>query len=292
LYKNILFNNIINRQISFLELVLQKTTEMGQYFKYRSGRIHYSDNGSGKIIVLLHGYLETSEVWAGFANKLVKKFRVITVDLPGHGYSDIFGESHSMEFMATVLREIIRSLNIERIFLTGHSLGGYVALAFMELYPEMLSGYCLFHSHPFADSEEALEKRDREIKLVLAGKKDLMYPENVKKMFANINLDKFHDSLERSKMIASSIPGEGIIAVLRGMMKRPSRISVMEEGKVPCLWILGAMDNHIDCELVQTRVRLPENAEIAILKNSGHMGFIEEEERSLKIMAEFVKNCS
>jgi pimeloyl-ACP methyl ester carboxylesterase len=262
---------------------------MDHYFRFRNGSIHYSDQGSGRVIVLLHGYLETSVVWNSFATKLAKKFRVISIDLPGHGSSDIYGPVHTMEFIADILGELVKSLGVSKIFLTGHSLGGYVALAFTELYPEMLSGYCLFHSQPFSDSTEALEKREREIKLVEAGKKDLMYPENVSRMYASSNLQIFSEALQRSKEIASSIPGEGIIAVLKGMIVRPSRLSVMEEGRVPCLWILGALDNYIDCGQIQAKVKLPKTSEVVILKNSGHLGFIEEEDKSVEAITKFVE---
>ncbi|MCJ7449298.1 MAG: alpha/beta hydrolase [Bacteroidales bacterium] len=262
---------------------------MKKYFDYRNGKIHYTDMGMGEVIVLLHGYLESSEVWNSFVQKLSGGFRMISVDLPGHGHSDIYGESHTMEFMATVVKDLLKYFNVEKAFIAGHSLGGYVSLAFLELYPDALSGYCLFHSHPFADSPEVLDKREREIKLVKAGEKDLIYPDNIVKMFAADNLEKFMDALYHSRKIASKISGEGIIAVLRGMMSRPSRLSLMEEGKVPCLWILGAKDNYIDCEQVQAKVRLPLNAKVVILENSGHLGFIEEEELSLKVLTEFIK---
>lgn len=258
-------------------------------FRYGTGNIHYSDQGSGEVIVLLHGYLETSEIWHSFADKLKTDFRVISLDLPGHGSSDMFGEVHTMEQIATAVYELIKKLDIRKIFLLGHSLGGYATLAFAELFPEMLSGYSLFHSHPFPDSDEALEKREREIKFVLAGKKELIYPDNVSKMFATSNLQKFTNELNHSKKIASSISGEGIVAVLRGMMVRPSRQKVMESGRIPCLWILGAMDNYIDCVNIQTKVQLPENAEVVILKNSGHLGFIEEEDRSVEVITKFIK---
>jgi pimeloyl-ACP methyl ester carboxylesterase len=259
------------------------------FFLYKGHRICYSDSGKGSAIVLLHGYLESMEVWDGFKDKLGSEFRVISVDLPGHGLSDIFDESHSMEFMATVVKELIDSLSITKVFITGHSLGGYVALAFLELYPEYLSGYCLFHSHPLPDSPEAIEKRLREIVIVKAGKKHLMYPDNIIKMFAPSNVDKYSEALQRSKEIASRIPGEGIIAVLNGMMKRPSRLSLMEEGRVPCLWILGLMDSYIPCDLIQSKVKLPPNATVVVLKNSGHVGFIEEEDKSLEVIIRFVK---
>jgi pimeloyl-ACP methyl ester carboxylesterase len=265
---------------------------MNMFCSFRGGRIHYSDSGNGSVIVLLHGYLESSEVWNGFAEKLASEFRVISVDLPGCGLSDVYGEVHSMEFMANAVKELIDSLDLKNVFLTCHSLGGYVALAFLELYPDYLSGYCLFHSQPFSDSPEALDKRKREIEIVKIGKKNLMYPDNVIRMFAPSNLEKFSDALQRSKEIASRIPGEGIIAVLNGMMIRPSRLQFMEEGKVPCLWILGSMDNYLPCDLIQAKVKLPDNARVVVLKNSGHMGFIEEEELSVKVVKDFVRELN
>src|SRR5674536_23752 len=126
------------------------------FFSYSGGRIHYSDSGNGTVIVLLHGYLESSEVWNGFAEKLKSEFRIISVDLPGHGLSDVYGEVHSMEFMATAVKNLVDSLDLKKVFLLGHSMGGYVALAFLELFPEYLLGYCLFHSQPFADTPAAL----------------------------------------------------------------------------------------------------------------------------------------
>jgi len=258
------------------------------FISFKEGRIHYTDSGTGPVIVLLHGYLESSEVWNGFAEKLSAKFRVIVVDLPGHGLSDVYGEVHTMDFMAEAVKEILQDLKIRKAFLTGHSLGGYVTLAFLELFPEYLSGYCLFHSQPFPDPPAALEKRKREIGIVKMGKKNLMYPDNVTMMFASSNLDKFPEALQRSKVIASRIPGDGIIAVLNGMMVRPSRLSFVEEGRVPFLWILGTMDNYIPCDLIQSRVNLPSNAKVVILKNSGHLGFIEEEDLSVTIVSDFI----
>jgi pimeloyl-ACP methyl ester carboxylesterase len=266
-----------------------KIFQMKEIFNYKGGKIYYYDKGKGDVIVLLHGYLESAEVWNGFEEKLSAGYRTISIDMPGHGQSDIYGDTHTMEFMATVIKELISGLGIGKIFLTGHSLGGYVALAFIELFPDFLTGYSLFHSHPFADSPEAEAKRLREIEIVKAGRKELIYPENVLKMFAPSNVEKFAMELERSKKIASMIPGDGIIAVLRGMMDRPSRLSVMEMGRVPCLWILGSMDNYIPCDIILPQVKLPSNAEVVILNKTGHLGFIEEEDLSVSVLTDFVE---
>jgi pimeloyl-ACP methyl ester carboxylesterase len=262
------------------------------FFLYEGRKISYYDSGDGEVIVLLHGYLESSEVWNGFEEQLSLRFRVISVDLPGHGLSDVYGEVHTMEFMAEVIKKLLDSLGIDRAFLTGHSLGGYVTLAFLDLFPDSLSGYCLFHSQPFADQPAAIEKRKREIAIVKMGKKNLMYPDNVIKMFAESNLAKYSETLQRSKDIASRIPGEGIIAVLNGMIVRPSRLSVMEEGRVPCLWILGSMDSYIPYDLIQTKVKLPANARVVVLENSGHLGFIEEQALSVKVISDFADRLS
>jgi pimeloyl-ACP methyl ester carboxylesterase len=260
------------------------------FFLFRNGRIHYSDKGKGAIVVLLHGYLESSEVWNGFEEKLAAEFRVISVDLPGHGQSDVYGETHTMEFMATAVKELLENLGVKKAFLTGHSLGGYVTLAFLGMFSEYLTGYCLFHSQPLADSPEAIEKRLREISIVKAGKKDIMYPDNIMRMFAPANLVRFSGALLRSKEIASRLPGDGIIAMLNGMIQRPSRLALMEEGKLPCLWILGTHDGYIPCDIIQTNVNFPANAKLIILKQSGHLGFIEEQELSVKVLSDFVRD--
>jgi len=258
-------------------------------FKYKGGKISFTESGKGKVIVLLHGYLETLEIWSDFAAALSSRYHIICIDLPGHGLSDIYSKTHTMEFMAEAVKELLEAKGIRKACITGHSLGGYVALAFLELFPGYLSGYCLFHSHPFADVPEALEKREREIKLVKGGKKDLMYPDNIIMMFAEKNRDTFPEVLKRLREIASGISGDGIIAVLRGMMARPSRLCLMEEGRVPCLWILGKMDSYIPCRAVQERVVLPPNAEVVVLNESGHIGFIEEPELSEEHLSRFVE---
>ena len=260
------------------------------FFLINEKRIHYSDDGVGNPIVLLHGYLESSEVWEGFQKKLSSGFRVIAMDLPGHGLSDECGEEYTMDYMASIVKELLEYLQIKKVFIIGHSLGGYIALAFLENFPDYLYGYSLFHSHPFADSPEVILKREREIEIVKAGKKDMMYSDNVVRMFATANIEKFSEAMVRSKDIASKIPGNAIIAVLKGMIIRPSRLSLLEEGRIPFLWILGLMDNYIPCETIRNDVRLPANSEVVILQNSGHIGFVEEEDKSVKVISDFVIN--
>jgi len=265
---------------------------MKYYILYNGGKIYYSDTGEGDPVILLHGYLETSEIWSGFGKKLAAKYRVISVDLPGHGLSKLYDESQTMEFMAGAVKGLLDSLNIRKAIIVGHSMGGYVALAFLELFPELLKGYCLFHSHPFADSPEVFGKREKDIKIIRSGKKYLIYPANIPTMFATDNFNKFREAIQRSKDIASAIRDECLTAVLTGMMLRPSRQSVMEKGKVPCLWILGKKDIYISFKELPPKVKLPGNAKLVFLENSGHMGFVEEEDLSVKILSDFIEGLT
>jgi len=262
------------------------------FISFRSGKIHYADSGKGKVIALIHGYLETMEVLEKLAIRIAENFRVVIIDLPGHGQSDYTEETNTMEIFAEAIKEVLDFLGIKKVFLVGHSMGGYAALGFVQMFPESICGYCLFHSHPFADSPEVLIKRVNNIKLIEDGKKDEMIPGFVHGLYAATNLEILKDKVEGSVKIASQTSEATIIADLRGMMDRPSRVHLIEEGKYPFLWILGTMDSHINYEAIQQKVRLPGNSSVVILHNSGHMGFIEEEELSVKYLTEFAGSLS
>ncbi|MRR22663.1 alpha/beta hydrolase [bacterium] len=260
---------------------------MMKSIEFEGIKVAYSVRGRGLPMVLLHGYLETGEVWEAIAERLEGEFRIITPDLPGHGDSGICGTVHTMEFLAAAIREVINDAGESKVMMVGHSLGGYVTLAFVELFPELLSGYVLFHSHPHADTPEAIERRNREIAVVRAGRKNIMYPGNVSMMFARDNLKSMKGELERSKKIASRNPGEGIIALLNGMIARPSRQYILENGMVPLLWILGRHDLYFSPERAMRDTGLPHNADVVILEKSGHLGFIEETDKSAGLIRGF-----
>jgi pimeloyl-ACP methyl ester carboxylesterase len=262
------------------------------FISFRGGKIHYSDSGEGKAVILVHGYPESEKVWEQFSGHLAKSFRVVAIDLPGHGQSDLISETNTMEIFAEAIKEVLEFLGIKKAFLVGHSMGGYAILGFLRKFPGYLSGYCLFHSHPFADPPEAIEKRLKNIRLIEEGKKDEMIPGFVHGLFAAANIELLKDKVEKSVKIALATSEATIIADLRGMMERSSQVHLLEEGKVPFLWILGTFDSLIDHIAIQQNVKLPANARVVILKNSGHMGFIEEEELSVKYLTEFAGSLS
>jgi pimeloyl-ACP methyl ester carboxylesterase len=256
---------------------------------FREVDVFYRDLGEGPCIVLLHGYLETSEIWEKFAEQLAHNFRILIPDLPGHGKSGIWGEVHTMEDLAGSIFAILEKEGIKKIFLVGHSMGGYVTMAFAELYPKVLSGYSLFHSTCFADSEEKKLNRDREISLVKCGKKRQIVNVNIPKGFANENVRIFPQEVERAKRVALGNPDQGIIAILNGMKVRRDRTERLQNDQLPLLLIGGMNDNYIAPEVFEKLIGLAPHARVVRLENSGHMGFVEEPERSAEAIISVVK---
>jgi pimeloyl-ACP methyl ester carboxylesterase len=256
--------------------------------EYRDSFIRYSDLGYGDPVVLMHGYLESLEIWDGFADELSKDYRVISVDLPGHGRSGIYSAIDTMAIMADAVKQVLDTLGIGRAVIIGHSMGGYAALAFEDFYPEITIGFGLFHSHALADSEDKKENRDREIALVEAGKKQQFINVNIPNAFATDNHERFADEINRAREIALATPDKGIILALEGMKARPDRRDVLKISTDPLLVIAGKKDNYIPYEVYEQHYNLAPDTEVVILENSGHMGFIEEREKSLEGLRHFL----
>lgn len=258
------------------------------YLDFKKGKIRYKIEGSGKPVVLVHGYLENLQIWDDFAKSLTKDYQVVRLDLPGHGESDVIDEEHQMELLAEAVKFVLLNEKIDPATVVGHSLGGYVSLALLENHPEYVDQLVLFHSHPFADKEEIKRNRDREIELVKEGKKDLIIQTNIPKAFANDHLNYFSEEIEKAKSIALKTEGDGIIANLRGMKKRPDRSALVKNMKKSFLLIAGTKDNYIDYHTVVPKIELPEQGALVTLEDSGHMGFVEEKEKSLAALRYFI----
>jgi pimeloyl-ACP methyl ester carboxylesterase len=262
-----------------------------KFTQYKNTQLHFSDEGNGPPVVFLHGYLESLDIWQPFTDKLMSRFRVIRIDIPGHGKSGIIEKIHTMDLMADAVIHILNELSVDKCVMVGHSMGGYVTLAVAENYPSFLLGFCLFHSSPFADTDEKKMNRDREMELVKQGKKDLIFNTNVPKVFANDNLFTLSDEVEKAKEIALQTPEEGIISILAGMKTRPDRSHVIQNFPGPVLWIFGKKDNHISYDAVKEKIETGPRGEVILLENSGHIGFIEEPDYSLHNLISFIDLC-
>jgi pimeloyl-ACP methyl ester carboxylesterase len=258
---------------------------------FKSTSIRFAYKGEGKVVVLLHGYLESLEIWNEFAEELSKKFKVVTVDLLGHGKSGIIDKETTVGQMAESIKTILDYLKISKAAVIGHSMGGYVMLAFAEMFPDFLSGIGLFHSITWADLPEKKIARDNEIEMVRQGKKLSFIPSNIKKGFADENLEQFKEQVERAVEIGKATTDEGIIAALDAMKSRKDRTYILKKIQVPVFFVAGKKDNYIPVERLLQLTHLPDKKYVVILENSGHMGFIEEKFRAIDETENFLDLC-
>ena len=196
--------------------------------KYKGININYSSVGKGTAIILLHGFLENRSMWKPFISKISKRHRVVTIDLLGHGKTGCLGYVHTMEDMAESVKAVLSKLRLRRIVLIGHSMGGYVSLAFAEKYPGMIKGLCLMNSTPAADSKEKKENRDRAIAAVKQNYKSFVRI-SVTNLFRPKNRTIFSKELSRVKEEALKTPLQGIIAALEGMKVRKGRSQLFKK---------------------------------------------------------------
>ena len=232
----------------------------------------------GRAIVLLHGYLESLDVWEDFVPLLGRHYRVLAPDLPGHGISQVKGPVHTMEFLADTVVKAMNVAGVEKFLAVGHSMGGYVTMELLRKYPDRLSGIVLMHSTPNADSPDKKEQRLREIALVDEGKKELLARMSPEKGFAPENRQRFARQIEELSEQAVLTEDEGIKAILRGMMERRDNNQTMRESKVPQLIILGRHDEHIPVETAEKMIEAQPQARVVWLDNCGHTSYIENPE--------------
>ena len=247
------------------------------YFTMSNGiPVHVRDSATaGPAVVLLHGYLETSAVWDDFLPYIEKECRTIRIDLPGHGLSGT-AAVNTVEAAAQTLHNVLRQRRITQCVVVGHSMGGYVALAFAELFPEATRALALFHSTPNADTPQKAEARDREIARIRRGDTATLIAESLRLLFADENLRRMTDALEALEENAWLHEPAGLIACLEGMKQRPDRNRFLSAFDKPLLMAFGERDVHIPLEAARDlAARLPQ-AQTLWLPNAGHLGFLED----------------
>ena len=260
---------------------------MRKSINFKGIEVSYTDHGSGACIFLLHGYLESGEIWEDFVPLLAGQYRVISLDIPGHGRSGSWGKEHSIADLADSVEIVLEREDIHKVILVGHSMGGYICMEFASRHPEKLAGYVLFHSTCFADNAEKKANRDREISLILCGRKQQIINVNIPKAFADINVDRLESKLKRCQEIAHSNGDKGTMALLNGMKMRADHSATLADSSLPLLLIGGEGDNYIPGEVFDRLLQMAPHASYVRLKESGHMGFIEEAEPAAKVLLEF-----
>lgn len=255
---------------------------------YQNNRIVYAVEGAGKPVMLAHGFGEDSSVWVNQIAFLKDHLQLIIPDLPGSGESAMVTDM-SMEGMAEVLKAVADQETNEPFTLIGHSMGGYITLAFAEKYSHRLNGFGLFHSTAFADSEEKKATRQKGIEFI----RQHGAFEFLKTATPNLFSPKTKD--ERPELIDKQIAGlrnfspGSLVSYYEAMMSRPDRVEILKEITLPVLFIIGEHDTAVPMADTLKQCHLPEKSYIYILSHSGHMGMLEESEKSNQALYEYLQ---
>lgn len=260
---------------------------MRKSINYQGHKICYTIVGKGNPVLFIHGFGETGTVWKNQIDFFSNELEMIIPDLPGSGDSEMIDDM-SMEGMAEVMRAILQEEKKEALPVIGHSMGGYIVLAFAEKYPASLTGLGLFHSTAFADSEEKKDTRRKGIAFIEQHGAFEFLKTTSPNLFSPATKSENSGLIEEFISGLNNFSPLSLVSYYNAMMMRPDRTEVLRNAGYPVLFIMGKYDTAVPLADNLKLCSLPENSYIEILKNSGHMGMLEEPVLSNYALANFL----
>ncbi len=256
---------------------------------YKNTNVHFTSIGQGNAIVLIHGFLENSSMWQEVSQELSRKNRVICIDLLGHGKTGNLGYIHSMEDQAQMVKAVLNHLKLRKYVVVGHSMGGYVALAFAKLFPSIIRGLSLMNSSALPDSEEKKISRDRAIKVLKKNHKTFI-KEAIPMLFSENNREIFTQEIAQITNEALQLSPQGIIAALEGMKIRKNQTSIYKTANFPIQIIIGKQDPALDYDSLINQTK---NTKVKVVEfPDGHMSHIENKNELIEALTSFIKRCN
>lgn len=244
--------------------------------------------GSGPALLLLHGFLESSTMWTEIVQAFYKTHTVITLDFPGHGKSDVVAPEHTMEFFAEITNGLLEHLKIANCTVLGHSMGGYVAMALVELFPQRVEKLILLNSTPAEDSPKRKANRERALQLV-PKTRNAFVSMAITNLFAETARTKFESEIEQLKAEALQMTTQGITAAIKGMKDRKDRTAVLKEFSKPKYLLCGTQDPILP---LQECINIAKDTDSELFKlDGGHMSYIEQTVLVVKIVHFIENNC-
>jgi pimeloyl-ACP methyl ester carboxylesterase len=260
---------------------------------FQNKKIFYRAEGKGKAVILLHGFAEDGNIWNPQFDLLKKDHFVIVPDLPGSGQSEMLEGICTLSDYAEVVKAIMDEelgKNQKSTFsLIGHSMGGYITLAYAEKYPGMLDSFGLFHSSAFSDDEQKKETRRKAIEFIKSNGAEAFLKTATPNLFSEKTRNEKPELVEKLLSLAMNVSAGALIQYYEAMISRPDRTSVLKAFSKPVLFMIGAHDTAIPLQASLQQCYLPPVSSVHILNNSGHLGMWEEEEKANEYLSAFLK---
>ena len=253
--------------------------------------VHINDSQKGdKAIFLLHGYLETMYIWSQFAELLDKDYRIIAIDIPGHGISGSDPDCNSVELCADVVKDVMANIGVKECIIGGHSLGGYIALSCIVRHPELFSRLIIFNSNPYPDAPEKQALRSQEIETIKKGGLSKIADVAIPHLYKPSNLRACNDKIKETIDLCDTHDPLGICASIKGLQTRPDRREDLKSWKKPALWLYGDSDLHMTPDRIQfMKDTYPAFTHI-VVPECGHMSFIEQQDFTYKAVVSFLND--
>ncbi len=250
--------------------------------------LSYFITGKGDTaIVLIHGFGEDSRIWKHQIDFLANDFRLCITDLPGTGESVMNNSEVSMESMATSIKQMLDKEQIRQCIMLGHSMGGYVTLAFAENYPERLLGFGLIHSTAYADSDEKKEARQKSIGFI----RQHGAAEFMKTTIPNLFSKRFNEEqktvVDELIQQGNQFTAEALIAYYTAMINRPNRSHILQKATVPVLFFIGEEDKAVNPADAVEQSALPAMCMVKLIPGIAHMGMLEATDELNRTIGEF-----
>jgi len=252
---------------------------MEEFFELDGYHIFAKVEGDGQPLLLLHSYWGGQCLFDRLSASLSSHMKVIRIDLPGHGKSGTPPDDYTFDRFAVVINKLLSGLHIEgKVSVIGHSMGGYIAMAFASVYPERIASLILMHSPTKAADLQSIRLRDREGRLLVKGKRDLLLQLMIPSNFAPVNLCTMKSEIEMLEKTCSEVTLEGALGSIHAINNRANSLNVLRNAQYPILIIIGKYDRVYSATEQLDDASQISNAEVQLLEKSGHLGFMEEED--------------
>lgn len=252
----------------------------------------FNDQGSGFPLVFLHAFPLNRSMWTEQENALSSQFRVMTIDLRGHGESDAPLWHYTLDQAADDVCGLLDHLSIKQAVFVGLSMGGYLLFAFYRKYAERVKGMVLADTRAQADTEDG--KRARFEMAQIAYKRgssaiaDIMIP----KLLSPGTIQTRPELVQRVRGMIKGNQVSGIAGDLMAMAQRPDSVPFLQQIHCPTQIIVGELDVPTPPADARLMAESIPNARLAIIPGAGHLSNLEQPDRFNEIVRAFVSTAT
>lgn len=242
-------------------------------------------------LILIHGFPLDGSFWQPQVEALSAVAHVLAPDLRGFGSDrQALPTAMTMEAYAEDVRNLMDREGIARAVLCGLSMGGYVAMAFAERWPERMQGLILCNTRATADTDEGRAAREQTARDAHAKGPAVIARAMVPKVLSERTRRDRPEVAARIEAIMSSQSAEAIAAAARGMALRPDRHEVLAALDVPALIITGSDDLLMPLETSQRMFHVMKRCELVVIEGAGHLASAEAPDTFNETLLDFLRD--